>query len=80
MRKCELRSNFCSKELEKFSKVFQNFKGLETMVKYLEVNQISISTDPKLIFIECNALCGKKIQAFGWDFGFDGTKFYAQTC
>lgn len=60
MRKCELRSNFCSKELEKFSKVFQNFKGLETMVKYLEINQISILTDLKLTFIKCNTLHGKK--------------------
>lgn len=38
MRKCESSSNFHSKKMEKFSKVFQNFGILETMAKYLEIN------------------------------------------
>lgn len=77
MMKCELSSNFHSKKLEEFSQVFQNFAVLETTVKYLEINEILISTDPRLIFIKCNSLCWKKIQVFEWDFGFDATKFYA---
>lgn len=60
MRKCELSSNFHSKKLENFSKVFQNFGILEAMAKYLEINEILISADPRLIFIKRNVLCGKK--------------------
>lgn len=44
--KSDRRSNFHSIKLEKFSKVFQKFKILESTVKYLEINQISISSDP----------------------------------
>lgn len=48
--KYDLRLNFHSKKLEKFSEVFQNFKILESTVKCLEINQISISTDPIFFF------------------------------
>lgn len=42
--------------------MFQNFGILETMVKYLEINEILISIDPRLIFIKGNTLCWKKLK------------------
>lgn len=78
MRKCESSSNLHFKKLEGFSKVFQNFGIFETMLKYLEITEILISKYPRLIFIKPNALFGKQINVFEWDFGFDGTKFYSQ--
>lgn len=63
--KCDLSLNFHSKKLEKYSKLFQNFKILESTVKYLEISQISTSADPNSIFSQCSVLCGKKIRTVG---------------